>query len=407
MKWEAPSFSDPSRLRLPALIVGLGALALAGFGAAMDPTQFYVSYLETYLFWLGITLGCSGILMVHHLVGGRWGVPIWPLLEKGAHMIPVMILFFIPILLGRQELFSWTRPEAAHDVLLQKKALYLNVPFFVVRACLYFVLWSALAFLIRRGLSIPAGAGEEIRDRRRLQYRSGAGLLVYVLSVSFASVDWIMSIEPHWYSSIFGAIVICGQMLSGYAFAIVLAIGFRGLWRQPDLETRTLHDLGNLLLMSVMLWAYMSFSQYLIMWSGQLPDELPWYYYRTSGTWRWVGLVLIVFHFAIPFCLLLSRPIKKNMPFIFVLTLFILVMRGFDQIWLVAPLFRQGKFPIHWLDISVGLGIGGVWLFLYFTLLSRARSQPLSPVAPEGSAILADAAPQDRPRQERNPEDKR
>jgi hypothetical protein len=374
MELRQPEFEGWERLQRGCLIVGISALALCSIGAVFSRQHFFQAYLFAYLFWLGIALGCLGIIMLHNLSGGGWGVVIRRLLESGMRTLPLMALFFLPLLFGLPYLYEWARPEeVAHDALLQHKAAYLNVPFFLIRAAFYFALWVGAAWAMSRW-SRPYDANADPRLIARLRTFSGPGLAIYVLTITFASMDWVMSLEAHWYSTIYGVHFLGGHALAAFAFAILFA---GVLSRRPPFSgivapARWI-DLGNLLLGFVMLWAYFAFSQWLIIWSGNLPEEIVWYTRRNSGGWEWVARLLVVFHFFLPFLLLLSRAAKRRERMLAAIAGAIIAMRFVDIFWYTMPAFRPGQFSVHWMDVAAPVGLGGVWLA---GLLRQMRREP-------------------------------
>src|SRR6266498_5419656 len=294
------------RLRRPALVAGVIALGACAAGAIASPGAFFRGYLFAYVFFTGLSLGCLAIVMLHHTTGGAWGIPIRRILESGTRTLPLIAILFLPIALGMKHLYSWSRPEeVAKDALLQAKEAYLNVPFFLARAAFYFAVWIATAYFVNRWSLEQDHAGSPALTRK-LQLLSAAGLLAYGLTITFASFDWLMSLEPHWFSTIYGVLIMGGQGLSAMAFLIVVLVW---LARRAPLDRIVVpahfHDLGNLMLAFVMLWAYFSFSQYLIIWSGNLPAEITWYLHRLQTGWRFVGITLVICHFVAPFVLLL------------------------------------------------------------------------------------------------------
>lgn len=339
--------------------------------------QLFRSYLIAYLFWFGIALGCLPLLMLHHVVGGAWGFAIRRILEAGTRTLPLMLILFVPLLFGIHSLYGWSNPEiVAHDEVLQAKQAYLNVPFFIVRAALYFFAWLILSFLLNRW-SVEQDATGNPALARRLQLLSAPGIVVYSLAITFASIDWGMSLEPHWFSTIYGMLFIVGQSLAALAFVIPLAVL---LSESPPvsafLKADIFQDLGNLLLAFVMLWAYISFSQYLIIWAGNLPEEIPWYIHRGSNGWQWVAAVLALFHFAIPFLLLLGRANKRKKTFLASIALAVVLMRWVDIYWLIAPAFFRNV-RIHWLDIVFLFVVGGIWLYAFLAQLMNRALLPL------------------------------
>jgi hypothetical protein len=278
----------------------------------------------------------------------------------------------------------------AHDAALQHKALYLNTPFFLARAVFYFASWVVLAWLLNRW-SLEQDRGDAERATRRMQVLSGAGLALYGLTITFASVDWVMSLNPHWFSTIFGFLFIGGQGLVALAFTIVVAaLLSRRAPMHAVFNVGHFHDLGKLMLAFVMLWAYFNFSQYLIIFSGNLAEEVPYYVARTSHGWQVISLVLVIFHFALPFTLLLSRDLKRNANRLILVALAIVLMRFIDMFFLIAPEFAasganlhiagegaETRLFVHWLDLAAPIGIGGVWVWLFLT---RLADRPLLPI---------------------------
>lgn len=365
------------------LAAGVGVL-LCLLGIVINPAQFFRSYLFAYLFWLNLALGCMAVAMTHSLTAGHWGLVMRRPLEAGMLTLPLLALLFLPLCFGLRYVYQWADPAAvAADELLQHKAPYLNIPFFLVRALGYFVIWSVLAYLMRRW-ALEFNRNNDPWLLRRLQKLSGIGLALYGLTVTFAFIDWIMSLEPHWYSTIYSVMVATGGMLQAFAFIIIVVIL---LARRPplaDLVTpKILNDLGSLLFAFVMLWAYMAFSQFLLIWAGNLPEEIPWYLRRLAGGWVWVALAIVLFHFALPFALLLSREWKRNLRLVMGMAGLILFMRLVDTYWLVAPAFSGSGWALHWLDLATLLAVGGIWIVAYGWILAR------QPLLPEGDPRLA------------------
>jgi hypothetical protein len=374
------------RLQQRALIVGVIGLIAGGIGAAMNLDQFFMSWLIGFLFCLSLSLGCLALLMLQHISGGQWGMVGRRVFEAGSRMLPIVALLFVPLLFGLPKIFVWAQPEAvAGSHVVQMKTAYLNVSFFVIRAVVYFLFWMLLVVLLNRW-SAAQDNGEGVTKHDSIRYRkvSAPGLLFLVITVTFASVDWVMSLEPEWFSTIFGLLTIAGYGLTGIAFTIVvLAAIDRDRPAGSLLTPRHFHDFGKLLLAFTMLWAYLSFSQFLIIWSGNLPEEIPWYIARIRGSWGAVAILLVVGHFFLPFALLLSADIKKRSGLLAKVAIFILVMRLIDLIWYVAPAFRHmapegaggthSVIPMHWMDIAIPVGLTGLWVFLFVRQL-RTRS---------------------------------
>src|SRR5215467_12286130 len=303
------------RYQLPLIAAGVSGVIVAATAAALtgDATQFYQSYLIGYMLCLGVTLGCLALGMMHQLTGGAWGVVLRRPIGAAARVLPLLTLLFLPILLGMSHLYIWTHADVvAADEVLQHKRLYLNTPFFIARAALYFLVWNGISYFLNRW-SLEQDRTGDPSIPRQMQRLSAAGLVLYGLTITFASFDWLMSIQPEWFSTIYGVLIIGGQGLSAIAF-LILAIAW--LSRRPPLNDIIVadhfHDAGNLTLAFVMLWAYFAFSQYLIIWAGNLPREILWYQHRLQTGWRAIGILLVVFHFAVPFFVLLSRRVKRQ-----------------------------------------------------------------------------------------------
>jgi hypothetical protein len=359
------------------IAAAIGAV-LSALGLLLDATQFLQSYLMAYMLWLGVTLGCLALGMIHQLSGGAWGVLIRRPIGAATRVLPVMTLLFLPIALGLSKMYPWTNADlVAHDEALRHKHLYLNTPFFLIRAVIYFVVWNGYSYFLS-AWSLEQDRTGNPRFARRMQMLSGSGLLAYGLTITFASFDWLMSLEPHWFSTIYGVLIVGGQGLSALAFLIVV---LTWLSRRAPLDRIVqpshFHDLGNLMLAFVMLWAYFSFSQYLIIWSGNLPTEIGWYVHRLETGWRPVAIGLIVFHFAVPFVVLLSRAVKRQPELLVKVASAILVVRVLDLFWLIAPEFRQHGIGVSWMDVVLPLTIGAIFAgcFVY-----QLRGRAILPV---------------------------
>jgi hypothetical protein len=396
--------SSPT-LPVPPALSRLGRLALAtggvfllatAAGLLLDREQFFRSWLLGFLLWLGVGVGCLGLAMLNQLTGGLWGAVPRRFHEAAARTVPYMAIAFLPVLLGAATLYPWARPEAAQDAVLRSKAAYLNLPFFAARAVLYFAVWGTLGHLLSTWSRRQDESPDPLRAAR-MRGLSGIGLVLLALTTTFASIDWGMSLAPRWFSTMYGVLFIVGWTLTALSFTIVLLARVAG---EPPFDTAlrpvTVHDLGKLLLAFTMLWAYVNFSQYLITWSGNTSEETPFYLRRLQGGWQVMAIALLVFHFALPFALLLSRPLKRNARSLSVVAWLMLLMQVVDLYWLIAPDFRsQGvetaPLQVHWLDLAAMLGIGGLWLYLF---VRQARSRPVLPLGePAVRALLASPPP--------------
>jgi hypothetical protein len=375
------------RIQRGGLIAGVGSLGLCAGGALVSPAQFFRSYLVAYMFFFGIGLGSMAILMIHHITGGAWGAVIRRLLECGTRTLPLMAVLFLPLLLGMHDLYEWTHADAvAHSAALQHKALYLNIPFFVGRAALYFLVWLLLMHYLNRW-SLEQDATLDAAPTQRMELLSRGGLLLIGLTMTFAAIDWLMSIEPEWFSTIYGILVMGGQVLSAMAFVIPLAALLSTDETGPlahVISQDQFHDLGKLLLAFVMVWTYFALSQFLITWSANLPEEIPWYLKRLHGSWQWLGMAIILCHFILPFVLLLSRDIKRRARTLATVALLVIVARFADLFWMVMPAFYPAGIAVHWMDLLTIVGVGGIWLwFFVWQLKGRSLVALHDPSLPE------------------------
>jgi hypothetical protein len=380
-----------------SLIVGAAGLALTAVGYFVAPERVFFSYLFAYNFVLAVALGSLAVWMLHNLTGGRWGLAIHRYLGAATRTLPLLAVLFVPVALGVTALYPWANPderasehvrEALHS---PGKEILLSVPWWLARAVIYFAVWNLIALLLNRWSAEHERTGEQ-RVSQRIRDFSGPGLILYGLAMTFAAIDWIMSLDPSWYSTIFGVIVTVGQMVPALAFAIAAAVWWNT--RRPP-EERTdpwvFIDLGSLMLAFVMLWAYVSFSQLLLIWSGNLPEEISYYLARSAGGWQVVAVLLAGFYFAVPFLVLLARRNKYNTDRLLAVTSLIVVMSVVHQYWMVIPAYRQQRpqlgpplLNIHWLDFTALAGLVGVWLATFVWQLQRRPMTPPRPlVEPE------------------------
>ena len=373
-------------MQLRALAAGVVGLGLSLAGGLLWPTAALPAYLVAVLFWTGISLGSIGLTFLHHLVGGSWGLPLRRPFEAGALVIVVMAVLFAPIVLGLRFIYVWTNPEVvAHNEAIAHKVevlKFLTASFFTTRAIVYFAVWIVAALLINVGSRLQDGR-EDDAPSRWLYTISGPAIVLMFLSATFAAFDWGMSLDPDWYSSIYGVMIIVGEILSTLAFMTVVVVrmsAFEPMRRAVTPER--LNDVGNLLLAFTMLWAYMSFSQYLIIWLGNIGEEVSWYLRRTQGLWGAIGLCLIAFQFFAPFLALLSRETKRKGQWVLPIASWIVLMRVVELCWLVLPagsVIGSPRFPwesIPWVLTSM-VGVGGVWIAAF---VWRLRSAPLIPL---------------------------
>ncbi len=369
-------------MRQRSLLVGLIFAVISVAVAVNRPDEFFPAYLLAFMAWLGVTLGSMAILMIRHLTGGGWGVVIRRVMGAAMRCIPLMTVLFIPLLFGMPRLYVWARPLASvadprlRQHLQGSVKTYLSVHGFILRAAIYFAIWNLLSLLLTKWSA--EGDRPGARDNTpRFKAVSGPGLILYAFTISFAAIDWIMSIDPSWISTIYGLLILIGQVLSAMCFAVVIErILARYKPMSELLRPDFVHDHGKWMLAFTMVWAYFSFSQWLIIWAGNLPEEITWYMTRLSHGWAYVGLWLVVFHFAVPFALLLSRPFKRDITKLVWLAVWLMLMRYVDLFWIIEPNF-SARFHVTLADVVVPIALGGLWLAYFFRNLAAMPLLPL------------------------------
>ncbi len=359
------------------LVVGVVAGIISLVGAFITPVVFFQAYLFAFIFWVCMSLGCFGVALLHQLAGGMWGAIIIRFLEAGMSTLPLMAVLFLPIIAGIYTLYPWSNAATvAQDAIVQHQSGYLNAPSFIIRAVVYFVVWILLSRQIR-SWSLSRDLHESAVLTRRLQLVGALGIVIIGLTTSFAMIDWVMSLEPHWYSTIYPMMVMMGAVLAAFAFVVLIVAFFDS--RAPlsrVLAPGLFNDLGSLLLAFVMLWAYLAFSQFLLIYSGNLDQETPWYVHRLQGGWEWIALAVALCNFVLPFVLLLFRDLKRNPGLLALVAGLLVAARAVDVFWLVQPSFTPGQLSLSWLHPVLFVAIGGLWLGLYVWTL---KTHPLLP----------------------------
>ncbi|HEV8659459.1 MAG TPA: hypothetical protein VGS96_12635 [Thermoanaerobaculia bacterium] len=367
-----------ARAQTPSLILGIvGAIAcIVGF--FINRQEFFRAYLPSYLFWFEIVAGALGVLMLQYMTGGEWGVLIRRPLGAAARTMIVMAILFIPIALGVHYIYAWADPNiVAHDEVLQHKQRYLSVGPWLIRTLIYFGLWILWAWRIR---FLSLRFAEDRAPETELARRKWAalGLPMIVLSLTFASIDWAMSLEPKWYSSMFGITFTVSCALSAYAYVIFLLTQLAKTKAMAGiLKPSHFRDLGNLMLAFVMFWAYTGFSQFLLIWYGNIKEEVPYYLKREQGVWGFMAVTLILFHFFLPFFMLLMRAIKDRPNTIATVAVIILVMRYIHTYWLTGPAWYGDHFYFSWMSVAAFVGIGGIW---FWALVNQLKGQTIIPI---------------------------
>jgi len=354
-----------------SLIVGLVFGVFAVFLAFSQPQQFYRAYLLGFMAWLGVALGSMAILMIRHLTGGGWGMVIRRILGAAMRTVPLLAALFIPVIVGVKHLYIWARPlsevtdKHLHDHLVDITKTYLTTNGFWMRAVFYFAIWNLLSFLLTKWSKDSDLPGAPDHSGR-FKAIAGPGLILYGFTISFAAIDWVMSLDPSWVSTIFGLVILIGQVLSAMCFAVVVErILFNYKPMSEMLKPDFVHDHGKWMITFIMVWAYFNFSQWLIIWAGNLPAEITFYMTRLNGGWGYIGLILVLFHFAVPFAILLSRPFKRDIRKLVWLAVWMLLMRYVDLFWIIEPNFSK-TLSVTLADIVVPIAIGGFWLAYFF-----------------------------------------
>jgi hypothetical protein len=368
-----------NRLQKTSAAIGILGVAFCCVGFVFDRRPFYISYLWAFVFWLSLTLGCFYGAAIHYLTAGRWGFAARRIFEAGFMTLPLMLLFVIPIFFGLHELYPWARPEEiSADKILRQRAEFENFPGFVIRAVIFFGVWIFIATLLRKW-SLRQDTTEDLAPTMKIRALAGPAIAIVPLTASFAFVDWAMSVEPDWYSTIFPVIILAGQMLIALAFVTVVLAWTRNDEPFKTTDEKAFHDLASLLLAFVLFWTYVAFSQFLIIYSENLPHEIGWYLNRIKNDWVWLVGLIALFHFFLPFFLLLFRKVKKNVRLLATIAIFIFAIHAVEIFWVIAPTFYP-QIEIHWTDFAAWFGIGGIWLAVFAGNLKRhpllARNDP-------------------------------
>jgi hypothetical protein len=377
---------------LGCAIVGIALFLIWGWHQSTAPgangwQAFFQSYIYAYMCWVLLPLGSLGFLMLHHLTGGTWGIPIRRILEASTRTMPVMLVLFIPVIIGIPRLYIWAQPAiVAADPILEYKKPYLNPTWFIVRTLVYFAAWILIEVVLNK-LSREQDRTGDPSLAPRMSTISGPSFVVWALFITGAAIDWVMSLEPHWFSTIYGFLFIVISGLAALCFSVLVVRLLADTEPMSEaIEPKRMNDLGNLMLALVMLWTYMSFSQFLIIWAGNLKDEIPWYMVRAFGPWAGVAAFLLVFHFAVPFLSLLQRQLKRRVQTLAVIATLILALTLVDVYWLVVPAYETKTpelLPLL-MDVFAVIGIGGIWLAAF---LAQLKKQPL--IAPHDTRFAA------------------
>ncbi len=361
-------FTQAGSIGKISMIVGILMLAVSAFGFVTNSKEFYEAYLIGYMFWLSLALGGLFFTLINHLFGSEWNIVMRRISEALMQTFPLLAVLFIPLLFGMHDLYHWTHEDVvATDAILLAKAGYLNVPFFMVRIVIYFGIWIFMSRLMyKMSLKQDTEPSEElIMSMRRL---SAPFMIIYALSTTFASFDILMSLEPHWYSTIYGVYFFGGNFLAVISFTILFANFLRKKGILENIITvEHYQDLGKLLFAFIIFWGYIGFSQYFLMWYANIPEETVYYLDRWEGDWKIITMILVLGHFLIPFLAILPRMAKRNLPWLSLVALWVMVMHFFDLYWLIAPTFYDVETPFSWMIFSVLLGVGGLFFWNFWS----------------------------------------
>ncbi|HEU0141332.1 MAG TPA: hypothetical protein VFQ79_16535 [Bryobacteraceae bacterium] len=360
-----------------ALLTAVGVAASAAAYAA-DAPRFFASWLVSFAFFVSIGLGALFFVMVQHLTGAAWSVTLRRLMENCAGTLPASILLFVPVVFGFNDLYKWSNAAAVSpDSILLGKSAYLNPSFFLLRSALYFAIWGLWAWKLRAisAKQDRTGSIETVRDGARW---SAPGVILLILTGTLASFDWIMSLDPHWYSTIFGIYFLSGGALAFIAALILIALAFRraGILRYA-ITVEHYHDLGKWLFALTIFWAYIAFSQYLLIWYANIPEETIWFRHRLEGSWTWMSAALLIGHFMVPFLVLLPSSSKRNLKILGLMSAWILAAHFIDLYWQIMPNFHAHRVEFHWADAATFAASGGIVSWVFWT---GTRARPAVPV---------------------------
>lgn len=381
MKFDSDTYklTEAKGLGNTLLITGILVAVLSTAGYFLDSKQFFMSYLVAWIFWVSIGLGALFFVMLNHLTGAVWSLVLRRINESVMIALPFMAILFIPLIFGLHDMYHWTHSEdVAKDAILSQKTGYLNIPFFLIRTAVYFILWFIVSFrLYKTSLAQDKNpTADQIKAMRRV---SGPGMVIFALTTSFAGFDWLMSLDAHWYSTIFGVYFFSGGLLASLALLTLIGLFLR---RKGILnETITIehyHDMAKLMFAFTIFWGYMAFSQYFLIWYANIPEETIWYAHRWDGNWKILSLTLVFGHFVIPFVGLMTRAAKRNLKWITLLTIWLLVMHWIDLYWIAMPTSAHHGFHLSWMDLTLFLGIGSVYLGIFWKFTSANALVPLN-----------------------------
>ncbi len=367
--------------RLPLVFMGLGIAALVYWATLYqaDHSRAMFGYLFGFIVVLSLALGCLVFVLIQHVTRAGWSVAVRRLAENAISLLPLFIIFFIPIALSTHDIFPWTHEDHI-DEILSKKLPYLNEQFFLMRSFGYLLVWAVMGVVFYR-LSLSQDVGNKYDVTKTMQALSAPSVIIFGLSVTFAAFDWLMSLQPHWYSTIFGVYFFAGCLLFGLAFISLMAMLLQKMGLMRDvISPEHYHDLGKLLFGFTVFWAYISFSQFMLYWYGNIPEEIEFYTHRMLNGWGAVSWSIPAIHFFIPFFALMSRVLKRVKLVLAINCFWIIFVHMIDLYWVILPSYNDPSvhegpthFQVALVDVLAVLGLGLIFFGAYLLVLSRRK----------------------------------
>lgn len=379
-----------SKLPVVGGLLGVAGLVATFVFGASAKEQMYFSYHVAFMYFLSIALGAFFFVIVQFATKAGWSVLVRRLAENLAGTLPVFVVLALPLVLGSHTLFHhWMDAEVrATDRFIIHKAPYLNEAFFYGRMVFYFFVWTVLAYRFR-ARSVAQDLSGDHGITRGLQNLSYPSIFLFALTITFASIDWIMALDPHWYSTMFGVYYFAGAIVAIYATLVLLSMALQSHKAFGKVfNVEHFHDLGKLMFAHTAFWAYIAFSQYFLIWYANIPEETLFFKHRAVDSWLWVSIALAVGHFCIPFVVLLSARMKRNRTVLWFGAVWMLVVHFMDIYWLIMPTLHTEAVALSWLDLTALVGVGGIFVGTFGVLLGRARIVPTrDPRLPESLAF--------------------
>lgn len=373
MKWDRDTYRIIGGDRIPVVsaVICLIGVAASVIAFMINPQHFFHAWLTGFMFWFTLAAGALFFVMMHHLVGATWSVVLRRIGEAVMAVLPYMIVAILPVIFGIGELYHWSHADVvAGDKGLQGKIAYLNAPFFVIRILVYFAVWTILVRLL---YTASLRQDEDHSEKLRLRFRrvSASGMILFAFTLTFAAFDWLMSLDAHWYSTIFGAYIFAGGVVAVLAFLPLVSMLLRRRHAMADMiTTEHYHDMGKLLFAFVIFWAYMAFSQYFLIWYGNIPEETEWFISRWTGSWKTISLILVFGNFVIPFFILITRGAKRRLTMLGFFAVWLLLMHWVDLYWVIMPSLYPDGAHLSWIDLAPITALGGAFIAMFWRIFS-------------------------------------